>query len=58
MDAYAQNGAAFQAYYTVYRELIKVKKELDAIITDETEKQRKIDLLSYQVQEIDDAALT
>ena len=58
LDAYAQNGAAFQAYYTVYRELIKVKKELDAIITDETEKQRKIDLLSYQVQEIDDAALT
>ena len=58
LDAYAQNGAAFQAYYTVYRELIKVKKELDAIITDETEKQRKIDLLSYQVQEIEDAALT
>ena len=58
LDAYAQNGAAFQAYYTVYRELIKVKKELDAIITDETEKQRKIDLLSYQVQEIEDAGLT
>ena len=58
LDAYAQNGAAFQAYYTVYRELIKVKKELDAIITDETEKQRKIDLLSYQVQEIEEAGLT
>ena len=33
------------------------KKELDAIITDEGEKQRKIDLLSYQVQEIEDASL-
>ena len=33
-------------------------KELDAIITDEGEKQRKIDLLSYQVQEIEDASLT
>ena len=58
LDAYAQNGAVYQEYYAVYRELIKVKKELDAIITDETEKQRKIDLLSYQVQEIDDAGLT
>ena len=58
LDAYAQNGAVYQEYYAVYRELIKVKKELDAIITDEGEKQRKIDLLSYQVQEIEDAALT
>ena len=58
LDAYAQNQAVYQEYYTVYRQLIKVKKELDAIITDESEKQRKIDLLSYQVREIDDAALT
>ena len=58
LDAYAQNGAVYQEYYAVYRELIKVKKELDAIITDEGEKQRKIDLLSYQVQEIEDANLT
>ena len=57
LDAYAQNGAVYQEYYAVYRELIKVKKELDAIITDEGEKQRKIDLLSYQVQEIEDANL-
>ncbi len=28
------------------------------MITDEAEKQRRIDLLSYQVQEIEDAALT
>ena len=28
------------------------------MITDESEKQRRIDLLSYQVQEIDDAGLT
>ena len=46
LDAYAQNGAVYQEYYAVYRELIKVKK------------QRKIDLLSYQVQEIEDASLT
>ena len=58
LDAYAQNRAVYQDYYAVYRELVKVKRELDAQITDESEKQRRIDLLSYQVQEIDDAALT
>lgn len=58
LDAYAQNSAEYQAYYTIYRELVGVKKTLDAMITDESEKQRRIDLLSYQVQEIDDAGLT
>ena len=58
LDAYAQNSAEYQAYYVIYRELVGVKKTLDAMITDEGEKQRRIDLLSYQVQEIDDAALT
>ena len=58
LDAYTQNRAEYQDYYAVYRELVKVKRELDAQITDESEKQRRIDLLSYQVQEIDDAALT
>ena len=58
LDAYAQNSAEYQAYYAIYRELVGVKKTLDAMITDESEKQRRIDLLSYQVQEINDAGLT
>ncbi len=58
LDDYAQNRTVFQEYYTLYRELVRVKRELDALITDEAEKQRKIDLLQYQVQEIEDAALT
>ena len=57
LDAYAQNGAVYQDYYAVYRELVGVKKALDAMITDENEKQRRIELLRYQVQEIDDADL-
>lgn len=58
LDDYAQNRTVFQEYYTMYRELVRVKRELDALITDEAEKQRKIDLLQYQVQEIEDAGLT
>lgn len=58
LDAYAQNQAVYREYYVVYRELVQVKRELDAMITDENEKQRRMDLLRYQVQEIEDAALT
>lgn len=58
LDGYAQNRTVFQEYYALYRELVQVKRELDALITDEAEKQRKIDLLQYQVQEIEDAGLT
>ena len=58
LDDYAQNRTVFQEYYSLYRELVRVKRELDALITDEAEKQRKIDLLQYQVQEIEDAGLT
>ena len=58
LDDYAQNRTVFQEYYAMYRELVRVKRELDALITDEAEKQRKIDLLQYQVQEIEDAGLT
>ena len=58
LDDYAQNRTVFQEYYTLYRELVRVKRELDALITDAAEKQRKIDLLQYQVQEIEDAGLT
>lgn len=58
LDDYAQNRTVFQEYYALYRELVRVKRELDALITDEAEKQRKIDMLQYQVQEIEDAGLT
>ena len=58
LDDYAQNQEVFQDYYRLYRELVRIKKELDAMITDEAEKQRRIDLLTYQVQEIEDTGLT
>ena len=58
LDDYAQNQEAYQNYYKIYKELIRVKRELDSLVTDEEEKRRKTDLLQYQVGEIDDAAMT
>lgn len=58
LDAYAQNEHYYQEYYQIYRALVKVKREMDALITDENEKTRRIDLLTYQVNEIEQAGLT
>ena len=41
LDDYAQNDAEFQEYYVLYRELVRIKRELDAMITDEAEKAEK-----------------
>ena len=57
LDDYAQNAALYQDYYATYRQLIAVKRELDAIVTDETKKQQRMEILQYQIREIDDAAL-
>ena len=58
LDAYAQNEELWRDYYVTYRELVKIKREMDALVTDEAEKQRRLDLLSYQVDEIEGAELT
>lgn len=57
LDAFAQNGDAHAAYYKVYREVCRLKREIDALSMDETERQKRADLLRYQVEEIDAAEL-
>lgn len=57
IDAYAQNNDLYQDYYQTYHQLVQVKHQLDALVMDENEKQRRIDLLQYQLDEIDAAEL-
>lgn len=57
LDAYAQNRDVFEDYRATHRALVRVKREMDAMITDESEKQRRIELLRYQLDEIDAASL-
>lgn len=57
LDAYAQNTAEYAAYRQVYKQLIGVKRQADALQMDEAEKQRRMDLLRFQLDEIDSAAL-
>ena len=49
---------ALDDYAKVYSEYKNTKAELDALSTDETEKERRTDLLKYQIEEIEVANLT
>lgn len=57
LDSFAQNETAHDAYYVVYKELCRVKKEIDALSMDETEKERRIETLQFQIEEIGAAEL-
>lgn len=57
LDSFAQNETAHDAYYVVYKELCRVKKEIDALSMDETEKECRIETLRFQIEEIGAAEL-
>ena len=57
LDSFAQNETAHDAYYVVYKVLCRVKKEIDALSMDETEKERRIETLRFQIEEIGAAEL-
>lgn len=53
LDAYAENGSLLAAYAGRYKELAKVKSELQALLKDEKEDARRAELLGWQLREID-----
>ena len=57
LDQYAQNRGLFAAYYKAYRELVAVKRQLDALQASEADKQRRIEELTAEIDAIDAAAL-
>ena len=57
LDQYAQNRDLFAEYYRRYRELVTVKRQLDALNASEADKQRKIEALNAEIDAIDAAAL-
>lgn len=57
LDQYAQNRALFAEYYRRYRELVTVKRQLDALNASESNKQRRIEALTAEIDTIDAAAL-
>lgn len=58
IDALADIGEQLAAYRGLYRELKAVEEELNSADTDESERLRRMDLLSFQITELEDADIT
>lgn len=57
LDRYASVGDALHNYRSLYDELQTLRQELNALQKDENESQQLIDLLTFQIQEIETARL-
>ncbi|MGN0493431.1 MAG: DNA repair protein RecN [Acutalibacteraceae bacterium] len=55
IDALAENSELLNKYYSEFRELNKIRRELNSAETDEDEKRRETDLLKYQINELESA---
>lgn len=55
IDALAENQNLIDEYYEEFKNINRIRKELNALETDEDEKQRKIQLLKYQIKELEEA---
>ncbi len=52
IDAVADNEKEIDSYYAEFKNLNKIRKELEETETDEDEKRRQTELLKYQINEI------
>lgn len=55
IDSFAENNDILNEYLIAYNNYCTCKKRFDNLIVNESEKARKIDLLTYQIKEIEDA---
>lgn len=57
IDAVADNSELICKYKNLYDEFLSVKSEIDRLTVDDSKKARQIDLLSYQIDELEKANL-
>ncbi len=58
VDEMAGNGDLIEDYKNNYYALCDIRREIASLVTDDEEKSRRIDLLTYQISEIENAQLT
>lgn len=58
LDAFAHNEAVLQEYRECYRHCVALEKQIRMLDVDERERSARIDLLTYQVAEIEQAELS
>ena len=57
LDAFAENQHLIDTYYEKYSTVAKLRKEIDRLHMDESEKLRRMETLRYQINEISKANL-
>lgn len=57
IDSFAENIEILEEYLNAYNAYCTCKRRYDSLIVNESEKARKIDLLTYQIKEIEDAGI-
>ena len=57
LDAFADNDALRQEYSEAFAQVLKLRREIDALTMDEGEKLRRMEMLRYQIAEIERANL-
>ncbi len=57
IDGVAENGILKSDYKNCFSELVKIKRTLDAVYTDEDSKAARLDYLDYQINELENSAL-
>lgn len=57
LDGYGGYSDLQEKYYADYRRVVEIKRALKRLSMDEQEKERRIDLLSFQVKEIEEAGI-
>ncbi|HAB00657.1 MAG TPA: DNA repair protein RecN [Ruminococcaceae bacterium] len=58
IDAYAENEALLLQYKAEYAAYRKLQKRLEELSDDDTERQRRVELLRFQTREIEEVQLT
>ena len=58
VDKLAGNEALLEEYSSAFNKLSRLKREIASLQTDDAAKARKIELLTYQIDEIENASLT
>lgn len=55
IDAVADNSDIIDTYYNEFKRLNSIRKELQSLEMDEEQKQYRLELLKYQIKELEDA---
>ena len=57
LDGFAETSPLLGQYQVIYRQLLEVRKQLEHLRAMEQDAARRVDMLTYQIQEIDAAQL-